>query len=171
MFAASQTHVPIAVEVFLADERVPFPGGAQAHVRLRRERAPGLTAKGWRAVITLFCATPLDPDDILAQAHGFLVDDESGPIGVVDEVRLEEADREAAIIVACGWFGRRCVTLRSRDVDEIFPAERRLVVRSGAPVVEGGPVGSSFARLARGVTSVRRRWRPERQRATSKPAR
>jgi hypothetical protein len=130
MLAAGQTELPFAVEVYFADERVPFAAGAQAHVRLRRERASG-AAKGWRAIITLALSTPVEPEHVLAQAHGFLVDDESGTVGVVDEIRPAEGDTEAVLVVACGWFGRRCLTLRFDDVEEILPAEQRLVVRPG----------------------------------------
>jgi hypothetical protein len=74
----------------------------------------------------------LDPKAMLEEAYGFLVDDASGPVGIVDEVRSGPSESESSIVIACGWFGHRRLTLSCEDVDEILPEERRLIVRSGA---------------------------------------
>jgi hypothetical protein len=75
----------------------------------------------------------LDPDALLLQSHGFLVDaipDER--VGVVDDVLVDEDGHARALVVASGWFGRRRLVVPVEDVAEICPRERRLRLRRAA---------------------------------------
>lgn len=78
--------------------------------------------------------TNLDPEYWLSRCEGFLVDSESGEeIGVVEEVELEHGSgRAIALVVACGWFGRRMETIPVAEVRAIVPGEERLVVADRA---------------------------------------
>lgn len=72
----------------------------------------------------------LDPELLLLESHGFLVDalhDE--PVGVVDEVVVDQEGRPEALVVAAGWFGRRRFIVPVEDVDEIDPRGRRVRLR------------------------------------------
>jgi hypothetical protein len=65
----------------------------------------------------------------LANAHGFLVDDQAEqPIGVVDDVLLDhDGKHPRALVVVQGW-GRRWLVVPLHAVTKIAPAERRLTV-------------------------------------------
>jgi sporulation protein YlmC with PRC-barrel domain len=67
----------------------------------------------------------------LANCHDFLVDSEEGEeIGVVDDVELEQdSGHPIALIVACGWFGRKVSPIPVENVRAIIPDEKRVVVR------------------------------------------
>ncbi len=72
----------------------------------------------------------LDPEAVLASSHGFLVDAVPDQhVGVVDDVLLDGEGLPHALVVACGWFGRRRVTVPVADVEAIWPRERRLRLR------------------------------------------
>lgn len=134
MPAASKTKLPLQAEVRPATEVPPCPVDGYIDVRLRRERGPGVGEEGWKAVVTVYPETLLNPDDLLAQAYDFSVEDPEGPVGFVDDVR----PAERALIVASGWFGRRRLTLRFEDVGEIVPGERRLILGRRHPA-RGSP--------------------------------
>jgi hypothetical protein len=75
----------------------------------------------------------IDPEALLLQSHGFLVDaipDE--PVGVVDDVLVDENGRPRALVVSSGWFGRRRLVVPAEDVAEICPRDRRLRLRRAA---------------------------------------
>jgi hypothetical protein len=96
-------------------------------------------------------------DEIHPDVQDFLVEDEQGVVGVVDEV-LDDG----TILVSCGWFGRRHAVLRFEDVLAIHLAARALILRSGVPEVAelratGGVVGRCTARLLRRGLTVRSR--------------
>ena len=68
---------------------------------------------------------------LLTNCDEFLVDDPAGAIGVVDEVQV---DRETGIaevlsIRAGGWLRPRIFDVPVGAVAEVFPAQRRLVLR------------------------------------------
>ncbi len=67
----------------------------------------------------------------LRHCHGFLVDTVAGDeVGVVDDVALDARAREAAtLIVACGWFGRRRLSVPVDEVETILPGSRQLFLR------------------------------------------
>lgn len=168
MLTPSQTTLPVPALIRVADDPEHPPTGGSAHVRLCRRPRSGRAAPGWYAVITLGFLTPVDPDDLLAGADEYLIDDEHGPIGVVDEIR----PGEGTIVVACGWFGRRRLTVRFDDVDEILPAEQRLVLRPGvsASLRRERPSNSRVRRLARRLGELHP-GRTRRPLATARPAR
>jgi hypothetical protein len=135
MFAPTRNPVAIPVEVVLANGLSPYQTGF-ADVRLERPDVSGRAPRTWTAVVTVIAPVAHDPDAVLAEAQGFLVDDREGPLGVVDEVVSDaEGKGDGTITVACGWFGRFRLTLGFQDVAEISPAERRLIVRGGLPAV------------------------------------
>jgi hypothetical protein len=75
----------------------------------------------------------VDPEALLLQSHGFLVDavpDET--VGVVEDVIADEHGHPAALVVSAGWFGRRRLTVPVAEVDEICPGSRRIRVRRSA---------------------------------------
>jgi hypothetical protein len=79
-----------------------------------------------------FLASPFDPL-LLLEVEGYLVDampDE--PVGVVDEVIVDDDGRPVALVVACGWFGRRDCRIDVEDIHDICPESRRLRVRRTA---------------------------------------
>ena len=134
MFTPSPNPLPIPVEVVLTSEFPPSETGL-VHVGLQRLEQAGPARRTWKSVITVSAPVPLDPDSVLAQAHGFLADDRDGPIGVVDEVIPAGVEGGGTIVVACGWFGRHLLLLAFEDVVEILPAEQRLILRPGLPAI------------------------------------
>ncbi len=75
------------------------------------------------------------PDRLLVEAylrsaHGFLVDTQDGrEVGVVDDVITDPATGLVAHLEVCGgWFGRRRTRIDVRDIREVSPASRRIVV-------------------------------------------
>jgi hypothetical protein len=142
---------PLPVRVVVADALVPHPGGSSAHVRLRRLRDAIPAGGGWEAVITLDHWTPLDPEDLLAHAHGFLVADAEGDVGVVEEVQSAPEPFDGTLSVGCGWFGRRLLAIPFEDVEEILPAEERLILRPGL-----GAVGRTRRPSSAHTTGVKR---------------
>jgi hypothetical protein len=85
----------------------------------------------------------LDPQALLAQAEGFLVDDAAGrKIGVVDAVETDAESGEAVtLIVAGGLLGGRRLRADAQAVEVLVPAEQRLVVDPAglAPAGDGEP--------------------------------
>jgi hypothetical protein len=75
-------------------------------------------------------AGAVDPERLLAECAGFLVDDAEGhALGVVDHVELDSTGLVTALVVAAGWFGRRALRVPVGAIDSLFPRERRVVVR------------------------------------------
>jgi hypothetical protein len=75
----------------------------------------------------------IDPEALLLQSHGFLVDaipDE--PVGVVEDVLVDEDGHPRALVVSSGWFGRRRLIVPVSDVVEIYPGDRRLRLQRAA---------------------------------------
>jgi hypothetical protein len=77
-----------------------------------------------------------DPEQLLAECEDFLVDGSNGErIGVVDRVEREgEAGRVSGLLAAGGWFGRRHLRVERKAIEQIIPAERRIIVREATPV-------------------------------------
>ena len=69
-------------------------------------------------------------DEALRAAEHFLVDGPDGEVGVVDEVIYGADGEVAALLVACGWFGRSRCLVHVENVVEVRPRERRVVVRA-----------------------------------------
>lgn len=132
MFALRRNPLPARIEIVPAGA---FPLGrtAFAHARLQRAERAGRGAP--RTVEAEATTGGHVPDVVLAEAHGFLVDDRDGPVGVVDAVDPIGRDGVGTIVVACGWFGRRVLTLGFDDVAEAIPAERRLILHPDLPAI------------------------------------
>jgi hypothetical protein len=76
----------------------------------------------------------------LARCEGFRVDSLAGVVGFVEGVRfVSRIDQPDLLEVRGGRLGRQHLLIPVEDVEEISPAEERLVVRS-APGLEGDAV-------------------------------
>jgi hypothetical protein len=103
-------------------------------LRLGRGRSPEFE-RPW--VLELEFELPTDdPEQLLAECEDFLVDGSNGErIGVVDRVEREgEAGRVSGLLAAGGWFGRRHLRVERKAIEQIIPAERRIIVREATPV-------------------------------------
>ncbi len=83
---------------------------------------------------------PLDEDYWLGHCEGFYVDGPAGRLGVVDRlVYRSRADRPDIVAVAVGMWRARIAEVPVADVTEVWPAQGRLVVRTGlGPANRGG---------------------------------
>lgn len=81
----------------------------------------------------------LDPERLLAEAEGFLVDGRDGrEVGVVEGVvRDAESGAAIALMISAGLFGRRLLRADAQAVDVLIPAEQRLVVDPAGLVPDG----------------------------------
>jgi hypothetical protein len=71
-----------------------------------------------------------DPDAVLSSSEGFLVDRaDGGEIGVVDGIETAPDGTVQALLVAGGWFGRHRARIPVEAIEEITPADRRIIVR------------------------------------------
>jgi hypothetical protein len=86
-----------------------------------------------------------DPERLLAECEGFLVDGKDGrPIGVVDRVETSGAPAlVSALVVSAGWFGRRHLRVEARGIEAVVPAERRVIVDESAVTSLDGDSRSS----------------------------
>lgn len=100
---------------------------------IKRHRAPERrapdAARGLAAPSARF--DRLAAEAYLRSTHGFLVDTVEGrEVGVVEEILFdEETGTVKALAVFGGWFGRRETLVDVNNVEEIFPAQRRLTIR------------------------------------------
>jgi hypothetical protein len=66
----------------------------------------------------------------LRRCEGFRVDSPNGRVGFVEELRygssLEAPD---AVAVRAGLFGRLLLIIPTEEIEEIFPRERRVLLR------------------------------------------
>src|SRR4249920_3686424 len=75
---------------------------------------------------------PLDEDYWLRHCEGFYVDGPAGRLGVVERlVYRSRADRPDIVAVAVGMWRARIAEVPVEDVAEVWPAQGRLVVRTG----------------------------------------
>ena len=75
---------------------------------------------------------PLDEDYWLGHCEGFYVDGPAGRLGVVERlVYRSRADRPDIVAVAAGMWRARIAEVPVADVAEVWPAQGRLVVRTG----------------------------------------
>jgi hypothetical protein len=105
-----------------------------------RVRQP-LPSRGERPAWLLevdLAAAAVDPERLLAECAGFLVDDTAGrALGVVEGVEMDGRGIVSALVVASGWFGRRTLRVPVDAIDSLLPRERRVVVReSGVRLAE-----------------------------------
>jgi hypothetical protein len=98
-------------------------------LRLRRALPSSAGERVW--LLELEVEVPaIDPERLLAECEGFLVDGRDGRnIGVVEGVETSVVTGEAvALLVSAGWFGRRRLRVVAQAVEALEPEERRLIV-------------------------------------------
>jgi hypothetical protein len=103
-------------------------------VRLRRDLPATAAGRHWRVEVEVSIRIQ-DPEEALAECHGFLVDAVDGrAIGVVDDVEAAgPAGSVSALVVGSGWFGRRRMRIAADHIEVVIPAEARLIVREPPP--------------------------------------
>jgi len=96
----------------------------------------------------------------LQRCEGFRVDSPDGRVGFVEEVRYaSRSDRPDVIVVRAGLLGRLLLIVPVGEIAEIFPREKRMVLRrsprpaarSGCATCAGtsGPAPGAARRTAR----------------------
>lgn len=115
-----------------ADDRPSVRLSARPRVlRLRRDLTVSESGRAW--LLELEVEVPeIDPERLLADCEGFLVDGSDGSeIGVVECVeRSGSTGAASALLVSgpAGWFRRRHVRVDVHAVEALVPAERRVIV-------------------------------------------
>jgi hypothetical protein len=102
---------------------------AADHRKLRLRRRLSQESRPWLLEIEVEVTIP-DPDAVLSSSEGFLVDRaDGGEIGVVDGIETAPDGTVEALLVAGGWFGRHRARIPVEAIEEITPADRRIIVR------------------------------------------
>lgn len=73
----------------------------------------------------------IDPEQLLGECEGFLVDDSNGrQIGVVFRVERSGSGAISALLVSvpAGWFRRRDVRIEERAITALVPQQRLVIV-------------------------------------------
>lgn len=98
-------------------------------LQLRRELPPSPSGRTWLLEVEVEVPA-IDPERLLAECEGFLVDGSDGrQIGVVDGVeRSGTAGAASALLVSAGWFGRRRLRIDAQAIEALVPEERRVIV-------------------------------------------
>lgn len=97
--------------------------------KLRIRRRLSQESRPWLLEIEVEMTIP-DPDAVLSSSEGFLVDRaDGGEIGVVDGIETAPDGTVQALLVAGGWFGRHRARIPVEAIEEITPADRRIIVR------------------------------------------
>ena len=110
-------------------ERRPKLRIAADHRTLRLRRRLSQDWRPWLLEIEVVVTIP-DADAVLSSSEGFLVDRaDGGEIGVVDAIETAQDGTVEALIVAGGWFGRQRARIPVEAIEEITPADRRIIVR------------------------------------------
>jgi hypothetical protein len=75
-----------------------------------------------------------DPERLLTECEGFLVDANDGQtIGVVESIERDGPfGAVSALVVAAGWFGRKQLRVDADAIAALAPLERRIIVVPGA---------------------------------------
>jgi hypothetical protein len=99
-------------------------------IRLRRHFPRSTGGRTWLLEVEVE-VPEIDPERLLAECEGFLVDDSDGrQIGVV--IRVERAGSGAIsallISVPAGWFRRRYVRIEERAITALVPQQRLVIV-------------------------------------------
>jgi hypothetical protein len=105
-----------------------------------RQRLPSRGGRPTWLLEVDFAVPAVDPERLLAECTGFLVDDTAGgALGVVDDVETNDTGLVTALVVAAGWFGRRKLRVPVDAVDSLVWHERRVIVReAGLPKSRAG---------------------------------
>jgi PRC-barrel domain len=99
-----------------------------------RQRLPSRGGRPTWLLEVDFLIPGVDPERLLAECTGFLVDDTEGrALGVVDGVQTNDKGLVTALRVATGWFGRRKLRVPVDAIDSLVPQERRVIVREAVP--------------------------------------
>jgi hypothetical protein len=102
---------------------------AADHRKLRIRRRLSQESRPWLLEIEVEVAIP-DPDAVLSSSEGFFVDRaDGGEIGVVDGIETAPDGTVEALVVVGGWFGRHRARIPVEAIEEITPADRRIIVR------------------------------------------
>jgi hypothetical protein len=98
-------------------------------VRIRRELPWSGDERTWMLEVEI--AVPdLDPERLLGECEGFLVEGTEGKtIGVVEGIERDGPfGAVSGLVVAAGWFGRKQLRVSVEAIEAIEPLERRLTV-------------------------------------------
>jgi hypothetical protein len=99
-------------------------------IRFRRHFPTSTGGRTW--LLELEVEVPeIDPERLLAECEGFLVDDSDGrQIGVVIRVERTGSDAISALLVSvpAGWFRRRYVRIEDRAITALVPQQRLVIV-------------------------------------------
>jgi hypothetical protein len=108
-------------------------------LRFRRDVARSIGGRTW--LLELEVDVPeIDPDRILAECEGFLVDDNDGrQIGVVIRVERSGSGAISALLVSvpAGWFRERYVRIEERAITALVP-QQRLVIADETQLIRVG---------------------------------
>ena len=123
----------------LALEQPGAPAGEAPSIRLsarprmlrfRRHFPRSTGGRTW--LLELEVEVPeIDPERLLAECEGFLVDDSDGrQIGVVIRVERSGSDATSALLISvpAGWFRRRYVRIEERAIKALVPQQRLVIV-------------------------------------------
>jgi hypothetical protein len=98
-------------------------------VRLRRS-LPSSSERTWLLDIEIELPAR-DPEQILAESEGFVVDATDGSeVGVVAGVEFDPEGELSALVVSAGWLDRHRFRIEAEAIETILPGERRIVVRA-----------------------------------------
>ena len=99
-------------------------------LRFRRHFPRSTGGRTW--LLELEVEVPdIDPERLLAECEGFLVDDSDGrQIGVVIRVERSGAGAISALLVSvpAGWFRRRYIRIEERAITVLVPQHRLVIV-------------------------------------------
>lgn len=99
-------------------------------LRFRREFPRSTGGRTW--LLELEVDVPeIDPERLLAECEGFLVDDSGGrQIGVVIRVERSGSGAISALLVSvpAGWIRRRYVRIEERAITALVPQQRLVIV-------------------------------------------
>jgi hypothetical protein len=107
--------------------------GRPRSVRIRREFPWSSGERTW--MLDLEIEVPdTDPERLLAECEGFLVEANDGQtIGVVEGIERDGPfGAVSALVVAAGWFGRKQLRVDADAIEALAPLERRITVVPGA---------------------------------------
>ncbi len=99
-------------------------------LRFRRDFPRSTGGRTW--LLELEVDVPeIDPERLLAECEGFLVDDSDGrQIGVVIRVERSGSGAISALLISvpAGWFRRRYVLIEERAITALVPQQRLVIV-------------------------------------------
>ena len=111
-------------------------------VRIRREIPWSGGERTWMLEIEIEIPD-LDPERLLGECEGFLVEDtDGGTIGVVEGIERDGPfGAVSALVVAAGWFGRKQLRVSVDAIEALAPLDRRIVAVAEVSHPPAGPGG------------------------------